>query len=86
MDAYGEAFNIGGGKENSLSLLELFQFLEKKLGIMMNYKKITWRASDQKIFIADNSKITAVTSWKPKMLFETGIENMLNFLRQSNML
>jgi CDP-paratose 2-epimerase len=77
MDAYGEAFNIGGGKENSLSLLELFQFLEKKLGIMMNYKKITWRASDQKVFIADNSKITAVVGWKPIISFESAIDSIL---------
>jgi CDP-paratose 2-epimerase len=78
-DAYGEAFNIGGGKENSLSLLELFQFFEKKLAISMNHTKIAWRASDQKVFIADNSKITAITGWKPAISFETGIENILNF-------
>jgi CDP-paratose 2-epimerase len=76
-DAYGKAFNIGGGKENSLSLLELFQFLEKKLNISMNFIKMEWRISDQKVFIADNSKITAITGWKPKKTFESGIENII---------
>jgi CDP-paratose 2-epimerase len=76
-NAYGEAFNIGGGKENSLSLLELFQLLEKKLSISMNYTEKEWRASDQKVFVADNSKATSIIDWEPKMSFETGIENIL---------
>lgn len=65
----GEAFNIGGGMKNSLSLLELFNFLESHLAVTMNYKKLPWRESDQKVFVADHSKITSITGWKP--LIET---------------
>ena len=36
----GQAFNIGGGMENSLSLLELFEILEEKLNIKMKYKQL----------------------------------------------
>lgn len=39
--AYGEVFNIGGGIENSLSLLELFDLLENKLDIEMTYTQFT---------------------------------------------
>ena len=53
----GEVFNIGGGFENSLSLLELFNLLEKQLNISkLNYEFINKRSSDQKVFIADISK------------------------------
>jgi CDP-paratose 2-epimerase len=76
-NAYGEVFNIGGGKENSLSLLELFNLLENKLDIKMSYTKLAWRSSDQKVFIADNSKINAATGWKPKMSFKAGIEDVI---------
>jgi len=79
--AYGNAFNIGGGKENSLSLLELFSFLEKELGIKMDYKKLPWRESDQKVFIADNTKITSITGWTPKVSYKEGILSMLDWLR-----
>ena len=40
--AYGQAFNIGGGINNSLSLLELFKLLEQKLGIKMQYTQLPW--------------------------------------------
>lgn len=76
----GKAFNIGGGVENSLSLLELFKFLEKSLEIKMTYKKLPFRESDQKVFIADNSEIIKYTSWIPQTNYENGINNMINKL------
>ncbi len=36
----GQAFNVGGGIENSLSLIELFQFLTDYLGVRLVYKKL----------------------------------------------
>jgi len=64
-EAYGQAFNIGGGLDNSLSLLELFTMIEEMLKIKMNYKQLPWRESDQLVFIADNSKIQEYTDWTP---------------------
>lgn len=73
----GKAFNIGGGIENSLSLLELFKFLENSLKIKMVYQKLPFRESDQKVFIADNSKIIKYISWNPLTNYETGINNVI---------
>ena len=53
----GKAFNIGGGLGNSLSILELFTFLEEHLKIKIKFKKLPQRESDQKVFISDNSKL-----------------------------
>ena len=50
-------FNIGGGVENSLSLLELFEILEQKLDIKMNYREIDWRESDQKVSLQISRKL-----------------------------
>ena len=33
----------------------------------MIYKKLPFRESDQKIFVADYSKINALTGWTPKI-------------------
>jgi hypothetical protein len=33
--ARGHAFNIGGGMENSMSLLELLRYLEDRLGLKL---------------------------------------------------
>jgi CDP-paratose 2-epimerase len=80
--AYGEAFNIGGGIANSLSLLELFLFLEKKLGVKLNYKQLPWRESDQKIFVADNSKAEHIIGWIPRTSIENGLDSMIKWLQQ----
>lgn len=75
----GNVFNIGGGIENSLSLLELFCILEEKCNIKMKYNKINWRESDQKVFVADNTKIISYTNWEPKVTSEEGIRRMLEW-------
>ena len=75
--ARGQALNIGGGMENSMSLLELLFFLEKRLEIKLNYAHLPWRASDQKFFVADNSKAARLLHWSPQMAKEQGIEDTL---------
>jgi CDP-paratose 2-epimerase len=80
-DAYGQVFNIGGGINNSLSLLELFSLLENKLNIKMEYRRLPWRESDQKVFIADYTKAQKRIKWAPSISKEEGIINMLNWLQ-----
>lgn len=74
----GKAYNIGGGIENSLSLLELFIFLEDTLKIKMEYGKLPFRESDQKVFIADNSKIGKALNWVSQVGYKTGIKNVIS--------
>lgn len=76
----GQAFNIGGGIQNSLSLLELFSILEKLLGIKMEYTELPFRESDQLVFVADNTKITSMTGWQPCTSAEGGIKDVLSSL------
>lgn len=78
--ARGQVFNIGGGYENSLSLLELFTFLEKELGVKLNYTQLPPRESDQKIFVADIKKASEIFDWKPKVTKEEGIRKMLQWV------
>ena len=79
----GQVFNIGGGIQNSLSLLELFDILEKELGINMEYIKLPPRESDQRLFVADIQKITNAIGWKPKVDKYSGIKQMLGWVSQS---
>ena len=80
-EAYGQVFNIGGGMENSLSLLELFAMLEKKLGINMIFKQLPWRESDQKVFVAAIDKAKNIIGWEPKVSADDGITRMLSWLQ-----
>jgi CDP-paratose 2-epimerase len=78
----GEVFNIGGGMKNSMSLIELFAFLEKELNIQMNYEKTDWRQSDQKIFIANYQKAKMMTGWEPAVDKYSGIRNVLQWIQE----
>jgi CDP-paratose 2-epimerase len=78
--AGGQAFNIGGGIENSLSLLELFDFLEKELDVKMVYTKLPWRKSDQKVFVADVDKVEKTIGWNADISKFDGVKMMLNWL------
>ena len=78
-EARGQAFNIGGGIENSMSLLELLLFLEKRLDIKLQYTHLPWRQSDQKFFVADNSKAEHRIRWSPKMSKQQGIEDTITW-------
>ena len=75
--AKGEAFNIGGGYRNSMSLLELFAHLEEKLKLTMNPRPLPWRPNDQKYFVADNSKAARLLEWRPRTTKEQGIADTL---------
>lgn len=79
----GQAFNIGGGIDNSSSLLELFSDLERELNIKLSYKKLPPRESDQRVFIADINKITSSIGWTPKTKKEDGIRNMIEWVSKN---
>lgn len=77
----GEVYNIGGGSENSLSLLELFTLLETTLGIEMKYTKLPPRQSDQKVFIADTGKALLSYGWAPAINSRQGVKNMIEWIK-----
>jgi CDP-paratose 2-epimerase len=78
----GQAFNIGGGMANSSSLLELLQILEKELNVRLKYTQLPWRHSDQKFFVANNSKAESMLSWKPRTTKHEGILKTIAWARE----
>jgi CDP-paratose 2-epimerase len=78
--AQGQVFNVGGGVENSLSLLELFSFLENKLGTGLEYKSMPVRESDQRVFIADIAKAKSLLNWGPKINNDEGLTSMIDWV------
>jgi CDP-paratose 2-epimerase len=78
--AAGQAFNIGGGINNSLSLLELFSILEEAISCPLNYVKLPPRESDQRVFVADIAKIKNLTGWDPRVSARKGVNQMLDWV------
>lgn len=73
----GEAFNVGGGPNNTLSLIECLDTLGKKLNINIETNKDEIRAGDQPVFIADNSKAIHLLGWKPMVSVNQGLNRMI---------
>lgn len=78
--ARGQAFNVGGGVENSFSLLELFTYLEEINSTKLNYIKLAVRDSDQRVFIACLDKAKALLGWEPRVSSKDGVKKMIDWL------
>lgn len=87
----GQVFNIGGGKDNTLSLLELLSFIEKERGIKVNYKFSEWRPGDQPVYVSSIEKAKKMLNWHPRIDTKKGItlladwieanQNLFDFLK-----
>lgn len=79
-NTFGSAYNVGGGMENSLSLLELFSYLENQLDIKMNFERLPVRKSDQKVYVANTQKAFNQFNWEPKLSAEDGLRQMISWV------
>ncbi len=79
----GKVFNIGGGINNSFSLLELVNYLETLIGVKIKYEFNSWRPGDQKVFISDNTMFNKITGWKPSIGKEQGIRKLVRWLEEN---
>jgi CDP-paratose 2-epimerase len=79
-DVKGQAFNVGGGYENSLSLLELFRILEDTLDVKLQFRPVPVRESDQRVFISDLTKVKKALGWHPQVSAKQGIARMVDWL------
>jgi CDP-paratose 2-epimerase len=77
---FGDFFNVGGGTENSLSILELFDLYTDITGIPVTYKTASMDLEDQKYFVSDNQKIRDYTRWLPKVSPREGVGRILEQL------
>lgn len=71
----GQAFNIGGGPENTLSLNQLVE----KAKITTSIKFADWRKADQKYYVSDITKIGKL-GWKPKVSVDRGLKKLKKYV------
>lgn len=76
----GKVFNIGGGIDNSISILELFDMLEKKLNIQLKYEKLRPREGDQKFYVTNIDKAKNLIKWRPEVSIDEGIDKMIEWI------
>ena len=79
----GQAFNVGGGPQQLLSLLDLLGMLERRLGRKIPVKWDDWRPGDQQVYISDIRKLEDLLGWKPEIGVETGIAQLIDWVAQN---
>jgi CDP-paratose 2-epimerase len=70
-------YNVGGGHERSLSLLELFNDLLSR-GFSPDYVFGAERPSDQKVFVADIRPLFEDFNWSPKFSLKQVIDRLID--------
>jgi CDP-paratose 2-epimerase len=79
----GNAFNMGGGVKNTISLVELLELIEDVSGKKPKIIKDDWRPSDQKYYVSDFKKFANATGWSPKVNTAKGVERLYNWLSEN---
>lgn len=74
--AAGEMFNMGGGAENSTSLLELVDELGEMTGNAIDVEWGSERLGDQRWYVADTSKIRKLLGWTPRVSIQEGLRSL----------
>lgn len=76
----GEAFNIGGGPTNSLSLVELLDLIGSLQQHPVKTRLDDWRIGDQRYYISDTHKFRTATGWLPKISAREGVRRLYTWL------
>jgi len=73
----GEVYNVGGGVNFSLSILELFEIFTDLTGKTLDFEIGNMAEEDQKYFVSDNSKISKFANWSPSIDPRKGVQKLL---------
>lgn len=72
----GEIFNIGGGPERAISLLDLVAMLERLRGQAIAVQYDDWRPGDQRVYISNIDKAARLLNWRPRVNPEDGVRRL----------
>ena len=78
----GQAFNIGGGSANAVSLIELLEMIGEITGCHPEVGFDEWRPGDQKYYVSDTARFEKATGWRPKTGVRRGLERLAAWLVQ----
>ena len=76
----GKVYNIGGGSQNTLSLLELLKLLET------NEKNLSYseaRPGDQEIYVSDIKRAATDFDWAPEVSPNEGVERLKKWVLEN---
>ena len=76
----GQIYNVGGGPSNVISLLDLLEHLERRMGKPIRYATAGWRPGDQRVFVSNISKAKQELQWTPRTSWEQGLDKLYEWV------
>jgi len=76
----GRAYNIGGGPDNTSSLLELIYRLEVRLDRAIPLEFGSWRQGDQRMYVSDVGNAKHDLDWEPKTNVDEGLDDLCRWV------
>jgi CDP-paratose 2-epimerase len=78
----GQAFNIGGGPRNTISLLELLELIGELHGKRPEVRFNAWRPADQQYYVSDTRRFSEATDWTQQVGVSNGVTRLYEWLRE----
>jgi len=81
---YGVVYNVGGGPQNTLSIIEFLNILKKLNNGKLKVRYSTPRPGDQMIFFCDIRSIKKNYNWHPSVSVIKGTKDLYSWLKGGN--
>lgn len=78
----GQAFNLGGGPGNAVSLLDVIEHIQRTIARRVDLRFGDWRTGDQRYFVADTRRATRLLDLRPPRHWRRGLDDMIAWLQQ----
>jgi CDP-paratose 2-epimerase len=76
----GSVFNIGGGVENAVSLLDVLEHLKRRTGGKIYCRENHWRPGDQRVYISDIRRAQQEIGWEPRTNWRGGVDSLFQWV------
>jgi CDP-paratose 2-epimerase len=79
----GQVFNIGGGRQNTISLHNLIDLLKSEVNEDLLVSYGDWRPGDQPVYVSDIRKARKTLGWAPRIHWETGVRKLIAWVKEN---
>jgi CDP-paratose 2-epimerase len=79
----GRVFNLGGGVQSAVSLLELLELVAELRGEAPDVSFDAWRPGDQPSYVSDTRTLQKAIGWKPRVGLAEGLRTLQRWLESA---
>ncbi len=76
----GQAFNLGGGPANAVTLLQILAEISEVTGRAADLRFSDWRPGDQRYFVADTRRAAAALGLGPAVGWRDGLQRLAHWI------